>query len=529
MAEKTGKNYGQPIFGTVTDIAPVAKTANGIVQGENRNGIAIFRGIPYGGACNGDRRFLPPQPADDWIGVKDCTRNGYYAVQFGTSISASEGFGEYFSAGRPELFGVAEEQQSENCLVLDVLTPGIDGQKRPVLVYIHGGGFGTGSGTLVLGADRLAREEDLVIVGINHRLNVFGYLYLGAFDEKYAQSGMAGMLDLVLALEWVRDNIANFGGDPEQVTIMGESGGGMKVSTLLAMKNAKGLFSKAIVESGSNIIAHVSADEGTQMAKQLLKELGIMQENWKELLSLPAQDILKASDAVGGNAMSFMPVADGICLDYRPEPEFIAPKESKKIPLLIGASEDEMGAFLPTNEMEITWENIREKLLEDSERGPSMGDPLSEENVDRVIAVFRETDRKNNSPLHLYLKIRSQCSFLGSGAYYQAEAKARQGGAPVYHYMIAYDAPHPQRPEEKYSWHTADLPLQMRVVLHEECEAMSRLMAHSWAAFIRTGNPSTEQLAWPAFTPEEKQVMVFDDESRVETDPMRKVREVIYG
>ena len=177
----------------------MATTRLGQVRGEGREGVAVFRGIPYGADCGGARRFLPPLPAQPWQGVRDCTRNGPYAVQFGVSISGSEGFGPYFSGGHPERFGVAEERQGEDCLVLNVVTPGLTG-KRPVVVYLHGGGFASGSGTLVLGADAWAREEDLVVVGVNHRLNVFGYLYLGGLDDRYAESGMAGMLDLVLAL-----------------------------------------------------------------------------------------------------------------------------------------------------------------------------------------------------------------------------------------------------------------------------------------------------------------------------------------
>lgn len=276
------KKYGEAVWGNVEEQHPVVRTSHGKVMGENRDGVGIFRGIPYGGDCGGRNRFLPPVPAKDWEGVRDCTKNGYYAVQNGTSISGSQGFGPYFSGGHPELFGVAEEEQNENCLVLNVLTPGLDAEKRPVVVYIHGGGFATGSGTLVIGADKWVREEDIVLVGINHRLNVFGYLYLGAFDKKYADSGMAGMLDLVLALEWVRDNIGSFGGDPSKVTIMGESGGSMKVSTLMAMEKAKGLFRAAICESGSAPVGCLSKEEAAKTAESVLKKLHIKDEEWKK-------------------------------------------------------------------------------------------------------------------------------------------------------------------------------------------------------------------------------------------------------
>lgn len=523
--------YGKPVFGVVKEANPIVTTTHGKVLGENRDGVAIFRGIPYGRDCDGDRRFLPPVPAENWEGVRDCTKNGFYAVQLGTSISGSEGLGPYFSGGKPELFGVAEEKQGENCLVLNVVTPGIDDKRRPVLVYIHGGGFATGSGTLVLGSDPLAREEDVVIVGINHRLNAFGYLYLGAFDRKYAESGMAGMLDLVLALEWVRDNITAFGGDPERITIMGESGGGMKVSTLLAMKRAKGLFHRAIVESGSHVVGRTSMEEATEIAKEFLDKLGIGLHELDKLAHIPARDILEATKGGGpmGMAMKFSPVADGINLDYKPLNEFIAPEVSADIPLMVGSSEDEMAVFTPPSVFEMVWNDLRDALLKYSGDflGLPVGSIFTEENVDRVIRVFKDTDKKNNSADHLYLKIISLSSFLGGGAFYQAQAKAKQGTAPVYHYLVSYDAPHPMVEGRRFAWHTADLPLQMRIVLHSESEKVSRIMAHTWAAFVRTGNPSTEDLVWPEFTLESKKVMVFDDICRVETDPLREMREVL--
>lgn len=514
--------YGEPLFGTVTETHPVIKTTHGAVKGENRDGIAIFRGIPYGAACDGKNRFKEPQPAENWTDVKDCTKNGFYAIQEGVSISATPGaLGEYFNGGYPELFGVADEKQNENCLVLNVLTPGLDKQKRPVVVYIHGGGFATGSGTLVLGADKWAREENLVIVGVNHRLNVFGYLYLGCFDQEYASSGMVGMLDLVLALEWVRDNIEQFGGDPSQVTIMGESGGGMKVSTLMAMDKAKGLFSKAIVESGSNIVGNFSVEEATAETKKLLNRLNIKKENWRQLLTYPADTLRWMLKGI-----TLQPVADQINLAYQAEKTIQVSDLSKQVPLLVGSAADELGVFMPFGKMGITWENLRERLLTAHGFGGGMSN-INEANVDQIIASFKEQNVKGDDAEHLFIRIQSLSHFLGGGAYYQALAKARQGGAPVFHYLIEYDAPSTQTPGLHCAWHTADLPLQMRIVTYPETETISKQMTHAWAAFIRTGNPSTPQLSWPAFTESEQQVFIWDDSVRVETDPLREVREVL--
>lgn len=532
----------------------VVQTTHGPIIGEVRDGIAVFRGIPYGDRVDGNRRWLPPEPAANWQELRDCSsKNGPIAVQLGTSISGSGDFGAYFSGNHPEKFKCETEVQDENCLVLNVLTPGCDAANRPVLVYLHGGGFATGSGSLVLGADDWCREENLVVVGVNHRLNVFGALHLGELDPKYAESGMCGMLDLVLALEWVRDNIAAFGGDPAQVTIMGESGGGGKVNNLLAMPRARGLFRAAIVESGSSAPGRTSKEEATETARALLEVLGLQENQLEQLLTIPAQEILQASVKVGN--MGFGPCADGINLMHNPAGEFIECDPS--LPLLVGASEEEMAAFVEP--MDLSWETLREKLLEpyyaaqaeraeaaetksqttDADgkklwapkmpaRRPSMGgSPCTPENVDAMIAAFRAIDTKGVDPDHIYYQIVSMGGMLGGGAYQQAMAKAKKGQAPVYHYFFTFDAPHPRHPEHRYAWHTADLPLQMRVVAHEDCEPISRDMAHAWAAFIRSGSPSTPELAWPPFTVEQAETMVLDVPCRVEKDPTRAHREAL--
>ena len=512
-ARTAEKRYGEPVFGTVVEKEPVAQTTCGSVRGENRNGIAIFRGIPYGAPVSGEGRFLPAKPAVSWEGVRDCTKNGPAAIQDGVpSISGNpSGLGEYFNGGHPELFGTADEKKDEDCLVLNVLTPGLDKAGRPVVVYNPGGGFATGTGTLTIGADKWAREEDIVIVGINHRLNVFGFLYLGALDNEYASSGMAGMLDLKLALEWVRDNIASFGGDPAKVTIMGESGGGMKVSTLMAMDSAHGLFSKAIVESGSNVVGNFSKEAAAAQTNILLDRLNLDSKSWKQILTLPAEEILNAS-----RGLQFAPVADDINLKYLPGNEIIAYDISKDIPLLVGSSADEMGVFVPVAEMGIDVTNLTLEVAQ--------GMHVSMERAAKLVEAFKAVDKKGNAPWHTYLNITSMASFLGGGAFNQAMAYAGQGGAPVFHYLVEYDAPSPFGNGYDCAWHTADLPLQMRVVLHPETEFLSKLMAHSWAAFIRNGDPSTEELPWPAFTTDGRQVMVFDNQTRVEKDPTAPYR-----
>lgn len=508
----------------------IVSTTLGKVEGENRNGVEIFRGIPYGDDCGGEKRFLEPKPAKKWDGVRDCTKNGPIAVQYGGSISGSEGLGPYFSGGHPELFGVLEEEQGEDCLVLNIVTPDCDEKKRPVLFYIHGGGFANGSGSLVLGSDRFVKDEDIVVVGVNHRLNVLGYLYLGAFDEKYKDSGMAGMLDLVLALEWVRDNIAAFGGDPEKVTIMGESGGAMKVSTLMAMPKAKGLFRHAVIESGSSAVGRISVQEATETTRVWLSRLGVDEQNLDMLASMPVEKMKTAMIMDGDTCseLSFGPVADNINLEYQEEEEIKAFECSREIPIMIGASEDEMGVFISMDMVkDITWDNLEEKLVNDPIGFHGHFEHRSPEEARNIVKVFRNADTKNISAAMTFIKIKSMSGFLGGGAFYQAMAKASQKGAPVYHYAIAYDSPLPGKEDVCCAWHTADLPLQLKIVLNKEQEELSEKLSGALAAFVRSGNPSTQALPWPAFETDTRLTMVFDDACRVEVDPWKEMREVL--
>ncbi len=498
----------------------IVQTMQGSVHGEQRGSVAVFRGIPYGEA----QRFAPPRPAKPWQGVRDCTQNGPIAVQVGGSISGDGGLGPYFSGGHPEDFGALQERQGEDCLVLNVLAPTQQTEKKPVLVYVHGGGFATGSGTLVIGAHRFVQEQDVVLVGVNHRLNALGYLYLEHLDKKYAGSGVAGMLDLVLALEWVRDNIAAFGGDPEKVTIMGESGGGMKVSTLLAMPAAAGLFRQAIVESGSMPVGALLPQQAAENTRILLAKLGLSEADAAVLETLPAEQLVRAATEAG---VWLEPVADGVHLAPNEDAVYTAPELSRHVPLMVGASEEELAVFTPRELLRgITWENLPQLLMENPVLRRSGTNACSPENVRDRIAAFR-AQAPEQPAVHTYLRIMSLSSGLGGGAFRQAMAKAQQGGAPVYHYAVRCPSPLPGLEELRCAWHTADLPLQLRVVLHPESESLSRSMAAAVAAFVRSGDPSTPALPWPAFGEKERLTMVYDEECHVESDPWRAMREAL--
>jgi para-nitrobenzyl esterase len=325
---------------------PIVESARGRIRGRRLGAVYAFYGIPYGGQVDGLHRFMPAPPVPIWSGVRDCTVLGpraaqnypefanvaYDDPQVANKMKSMKEVMSYFFLDQYAL-DRQQERQSENCLFLNVLTPQIGTGKRPVMVYLHGGGFQIGSGILALHAQGLPREQDVVLVSVNHRLSVFGYLYLGAVNEQYADSGNAGMLDLILALRWVRDNIGQFGGDPDNVTIFGESGGGSKVSTLLAMPAAHGLLHRAIVQSGSGIWAS-SMDEGIESTERLLKTLGLGPGDLGKLLAWPTTRLLQACDEAGP-LDTLSPVVDGRNLPRHPfSPD--APAAAKGVAMLIG-------------------------------------------------------------------------------------------------------------------------------------------------------------------------------------------------
>ena len=296
----------------------VATTAFGKVRGVDVDGINIFKGVPYGANTAGKNRLMPPADPAKWSGVRDALEFGPSAPQTEPGVRRTGSNLAVAAAGLP--------MESEDCLVLNIWTPGInDGRKRPVMLWCHGGGFSTGSGSSpVTDGTNLARRGDVVVVTINHRLNVLGFTYLGeAGGTEFAQSGDVGMLDIVHALKWVRDNIAQFGGDPNTVTIFGQSGGGRKVGTLLAMPSAKGLFHRAIIESGPTIKL-VERDQAPRVASELLGKLGLNKSQVRELQSLPVERIMGAYFAVVRSmnvdqmTMGFSPTVDGSAVPRHP-------------------------------------------------------------------------------------------------------------------------------------------------------------------------------------------------------------------
>jgi para-nitrobenzyl esterase len=515
--------------------APVADTTHGRVRGEYIGGAAVFRGIPYGASCAGPGRFMPPQPAKDWEGVRACIHNPPLCWQPGASVGNIPGTpGDYNCGGRRRIFHFTmPEYMDEDCLTVNINTPAVDGKRRPVLVYIHGGGFSDGSGMIVVGADRFTLENDLVLVGVNHRLNAFGYLYLGALDAAYASSGTVGMLDLVLALTWVRDNIEAFGGDPDHVTIMGESGGGMKISTLLAMPQAQGLFQRAIVESGSGPAGVVSAQAAAEQTLALLDAMGIDRENWREILTYAPYSIIKALKT---HPIRLQPVGDDLHLPFNPTGDFRSPPTARDVAIVVGSSEDEwanMYSRWPDHEtFSMTRQTLRDYLLNwPMERmNDGVKTVCSPENVDAVIDALYTTGTPGLDAVDQYFRAFVMMR-MGGGAFHEAMAYASDSlrTKPVYHYLNTYDATYPRMPQRKGAWHTADLPLQFRLVYYPYMEEMSKRFAGALAAFVRSGNPTFGDIPWPEYQPDSRLTFIFDECCRVESDPRRKLREALEG
>ncbi|WP_163718527.1 carboxylesterase/lipase family protein [Mangrovibacterium lignilyticum] len=487
------------------------ETIYGKVKGYDFNGVKIFRGIPYGDTTEGEARFLPPRKPQSWTGVKDCTLNGPRCIQGGRSIFETDRLGPYFSGGRADRFELSKQPSGEDCLNLNVLTPGITG-KRPVMVYIHGGGFQDGGGLLAVFSDRHVREQDVVLVGINHRLNVFGYTYFGGIDKKY-EVGNPGQLDLVAALEWVRDNIESFGGDPENVTIFGESGGGAKISTLLAMPAAKGLFHKAAIQSGSFVGKAMDVDTATNSARELMSKLGVTTVD--DLQKVPANELFRSTM---GGGMRQGPVVDGHSLPGDPwYPD--SPEISANIPLLIGNDKDEATLFALNNESLFSLDRagLRSELLKAK---------IPEDKVDDLLALYQKA-HPSDSPSDLYFRISTD-----RGARYnavkQAEMQLERGQADVFMYYFQYNTPVDEG--RLRAFHTSDLPLIMRLTLYPESEQLSRQLSAAWAAFARNGNPGTKNLAWPAYATNDRATMIFDiNKSEVVADPDKDIREMLLN
>jgi para-nitrobenzyl esterase len=490
----------------------VAPTASGRIRGTLNAGINVFKGIPYGGPTNGKNRFMPPVKPLAWTGVRDALAYGPTAPQ---------------ALGRARR-GVPPE--GEDCLVLNVFTPALGSGKRPVMVWLHGGGFSYGTGSdAILEGSSLARTGDAVVVTINHRLNVFGYTYLGeAAGSEFERSGAAGMLDIVAALEWVRDNIDRFGGDPSLVTIFGQSGGGRKVATLMAMPAAKGLFHRAIIESGA-VLRLVEKSDAVRTTDLLLTQLGLAKGQIRRLQDVPMARLLEAYAAISSKVpnrepgqTANSPTVDGKVIPAHPwDPA--GPALSAQVPLMIGWARTEETLYdRPTPETLA----LDEAGLTKRASARLGGSP------ERVIAAFREA-HPEATPWDLWILIATDHP-RGTYSRETAKRKAAQRGAPAWLYRFDWETP--EGGGHMRSPHTVEIPFVFNNIAiagpliskMPEAYDLAKKVSASWVAFARTGDPNVPSLPkWPAYDAAARNTMLFNNASRVEKDPDRGPRLVM--
>jgi para-nitrobenzyl esterase len=486
--------------GAVTD--PIVETGYGKVKGYLEDGITVFKGVRYG-ADTATTRFQPPKAPEPWTETIETVSYANSAPQ-----PPSGDGGGLFRSWRPN----PPLPTNEDCLFLNVWTPALDGKKRPVMVWFHGGGFATGSGSsYAYDGVRLAKRGDVVVVTTNHRLNLFGYLNLSGYGDQFAESGAVGAHDMIFSLEWVRDNIGKFGGDPNNVLIFGESGGGSKVCTLMAMDKAKGLFHRAVVQSGPRV-EHQETAAATKAADEVVLKLGLTKDTIGEILTKTVEEIQAAAQGVA--AAGSGPSLGGAISRHPFDPD--GPPQSADVPLLIGCNRTEGTSLTPADSPNhsLTWETLPAAIKQ----------AFPSKNETAIIELYKTKHPDIEAPELYFMAVSDNGFFRRSVTV--ADRKSAQGGAPAFFYMLDWETP--VMDGKRYVPHALDIGMVFDNVAKSEsmsgppgpeAQAIADQMSESWLAFAKTGNPSNAVVGdWPAYTAAQRSMMVFRTQPGVEVD-----------
>jgi para-nitrobenzyl esterase len=520
---------------TVT-AGPVVETTYGKVRGTSVGGARLFQGIRYGASTAGANRFMPPRPATPWAGVRDATHFGHSAPQLAGPINAIN------------RWATLSEPMSEDCLFVNVFTPGLHGSaRRPVMVWLHGGLWENGAGSSPgFDGTNLARNGDVVVVTINHRIDVFGYFHIDDKDQRFADAQNAGVLDMVAALRWVRDNAAAFGGDPQNVTIFGQSGGAAKVTALLAMPAAHGLFHKAIAESCSGGLRLDTVDGATEKAHTLVTRLGLSNPSGSQLQAIPMNDLLAAFYSMRPPGPphpefgpekypqfaafkpvrdpQFRPVLDGRSFHSHPfDPA--APSVSANVPLMMGNAATELTLFLADDAANFSLDatEVQRRL----KTFWQIDDAATQQVIDTYHAVMPDA-----TPSDLMIAITTDYVYRRNTM--QVEDLKAEQHAPVYAYVFDWKTPvmdgvlrSPHTIEIPFVFGTTDAAAGI-VGTGLDLAKMTRTVQSAWVHFARTGNPNNPALpSWPRYTTAERATMMLDLESHVVNNPGGEARRAL--